>query len=213
MIWTQLSVLNPDQGGSKWKSVSTLGSCSHHRFRGEGALHDPHVLRVARVPSSPQISYLITITTIHSRTRTQKENPRSVPQISWADASGWCDAAGEPRTSYSQAPSTSVLCYGRHFTLSKARCYITGIFALLVESRFDHGCVTWEKALNHIWEDSVPLCVCVWACDWCVCNCLGCQTFSPNVLSAVSASSRPVAVGPQPSKIKPFREEETELIR
>lgn len=106
--------LNPYQGGSKWISASTRGSCSHHWIRGEGALHDPHVLRVASVPSSPQISYLTTITTIHGWTKTQK-NPRSVSQISWADASGWSDTAAEAQTSYSQTLSTSAPSYGRHF--------------------------------------------------------------------------------------------------
>lgn len=113
--------VNVDQGGSKWISASTRGSCSHCGFRGEGALHDPHVLRVARVPSSPQISYLTTITTVHGWTKTQK-SPRSAPQISRADACGWCDTATEAQTSYSQALSTSVLSYSRHFTPSKPSC-------------------------------------------------------------------------------------------
>lgn len=113
--------MNPDPGGSKRISASTRGSCSHHGFRGEGALHDPHVLRVDCVPSSPQISYLITITTIRGRTKTQR-NPRSVPQISRADACGWCDTAREAQTSYSGALSTSVPSYGRHFAPSKPSC-------------------------------------------------------------------------------------------
>lgn len=80
---------NPDQGGSKWISASTQGSCSHHRFRGEG-------LYMILVPSSPQISYLITITTIHGWTKTQKI-PWSAPQISQAEACGWFDTA-KPHT-------------------------------------------------------------------------------------------------------------------
>lgn len=60
--------LGPHPGGSNWTSTSTLSSCSHHWFRGEGALHDPHVLKVARVPSSLLISYLTTITT-HTHTQ------------------------------------------------------------------------------------------------------------------------------------------------
>lgn len=110
--------------GSRWIKVNLcintrqLFTCG---FRGEGALHDPHVLRVARVPSSPQISYLTTITTVHGWTKTQK-SPRSAPQISRADACGWCDTATEAQTSYSQALSTSVLSYSRHFTPSKPSC-------------------------------------------------------------------------------------------
>lgn len=92
LYYIKISVcLSPDQGGSKQIFTSTQGRCSLHWFRGEAALHDPQVLRVACVPSSPQISYLTTITTIHSRTKNTQKNAQPVPQISRAEASGWCD--------------------------------------------------------------------------------------------------------------------------
>lgn len=153
-------LMNPDQGGSKWISASTRGSCSHHGFRGEGALHDPHVLRVACVPSSPQISYLITITRIHSRTKTHTKNPLSVPQISWADACGWCDTATEAQTSYSQTLSTSVPSYRRHFTPSKPSCLgICFVGVELVLSRLFYV----NRGLTNIFEKIQ--CFCVWAWD------------------------------------------------
>lgn len=148
--------MNPDQGGSKWISASTRDSCSHHGFIGEGALHEPHVLRVARVPSSPQISYLITITTIHGWTKNTK-NPRSALQISWTDACGWCDTARETQTSYSQAFSTSVLSYGRHFTPSKPSCW--GICFVGVEVVWSRLCYV-GRGLEIIFEKIQCFCVC-----------------------------------------------------
>lgn len=128
--------VNPDQGGSKEISTSTHSSCSLHWFRGEAALHDPHVLRVARVPSSPQIFYLTTIIKIHSRTKNMQKNARPVPQISWAEASGWCDAPKGAQTSYSQALSTSVFSYRGHFILSNPSCF--GIY-------FVGGGAVWSR--------------------------------------------------------------------
>lgn len=142
----------PDQGGSKWISASTRGSCWHHRFRGEG-------LYMILVPSSPQIFYLTTITTTHSWTKTQKI-PRSALQISWAEARGWCDAAGEAQTSYSGVLSTSVLSYGRHFTPSKPSCL--GICFVSAELALSQLCYV-GKGLKIIFEKIwALLCVRAW---------------------------------------------------
>lgn len=140
---------NPDQGGSKWISASTRGSCSHHGFRGEG-------LYMILVPSSPQISYLTTITTIHGRTKTQKI-PRLAPQISWAEACGWCDTTREAQTSYSQVLTTSVLSYGRHFAPSKPSCL--GICFVGVELVWSQLCYV-GRGLQIIFEKIQCFCVC-----------------------------------------------------
>lgn len=140
---------NPDQGGSKWISASTRGSCSHHGFRGEG-------LYMILVPSSPQISYLTTITTIHGWTKTQKI-PRLAPQISWAEACGWCDTTREAQTSYSQVLTTSVLSYGRHFAPSKPSCL--GICFVGVELVWSQLCYV-GRGLQIIFEKIQCFCVC-----------------------------------------------------
>lgn len=123
-------IMNLNPGGSKGISASTQGSCSHCGFRGEGALHDPHVLRVACLPSSPQISYLRTITTIHSQTKTQGKS--LVGPSDLLSGGLWvvrCCQGGLDLIE--SGPLTSVLSYSGHFTPSESSCF--GIFFVGVE--------------------------------------------------------------------------------
>lgn len=72
-----------------------------------------------------------------------KIDSRSVPQISRADASGWCGTAREAQTSYTQAFCTSVLSYGRHFPqlFRDLLCCTAGLITAVFHRKGPENCM------------------------------------------------------------------------